>query len=571
MHEYKTDSDINCYINSATSERVKHLPISILRALLLFCVAILGVQPAYTDWLNLTGAETAQNIAEIYVLDDHVKVKLEIYPGDIETFKELVPDSWTKNLDARRPSLEERQRIFANEKLIVTDQEGNILPARFQLVEARLRVDRQSPLAGMMNPYTGRRIPGAPEDKRVIYAEIVYPFSGQPAELTFTPPLDQDGLAKATIGFVAYHRSVPIVDFRYISRAERLELNWQDPWYTKFENKNLTRHHRYPLMLFLYVEPRLVRLESLMRVVDLAEMTGFESNEEESDADMHARLREQVKAYFSSGSGLTIDDQKSHPDDIAISYFTVGLLGLKQVEDPASVDDASLLVGVSQRYYVNALPQEVSSTWNYFNPQVSRIPYVETDPAGPLPGFVDIEDPVFSWKNVLKSYQEPVLRPPEVTTGWRFDLPWIGPTTLFSQLPDEQQAQQIIADFLENLRIAYLEKNPPKFINALDQLTAKDKTKMLAPELSKLFAPPMRRGGVGALKEFGDIEISQLRELEDPDGFSATLTGTALAHAMHWGHTDRLQLQFQLLVDLVEIDNQWRLADLTIVDLKELK
>jgi hypothetical protein len=526
---------------------------------------------AQSDWLNLTGAETAQNIAEIYVLDDHVKVKLEIYPGDIETFKELVPDSWTKKLDAERPSLEERQRIFANEKLIVTDHDGDLLPARFQLVEARLRVDRQSPLAGMMNPYTGRRIRGAPEDKRVIYAEIVYPFSGQPAELTFTPPLDEDGLAKSTIGFVAYHRSVPIVDFRYFSRAERLELNWQDPWYTKFENNNLTRHHKYPLMLFLYVEPRLVRLESLMRVGDLAEMTGFETNEEEPRADMHVSLREQVKAYFSSGSGLTIDDTKVHPDDIVISYFTVGLFGLKQVEDPVSVDDASLLVGVSQRYYVNALPQEVSSTWNYFNPQVNRIPYVETDPAGPLPGFVDIEDPVFSWKNVLKSYQEPALQAVKVTTGWRFDLPLIGHTTLFRALPDNEQTQAIIADLLENIRIAYLEKNPPKLTAALEQLTAVERTQALAVELSKLFAPAMRRGGQGAVEEFDDIKIENIRELDKQDGFSATLTGSAMAKAMHWGHTDRLPLQFQMLVDLVEEGDHWRLADLTVIDLKELK
>ncbi len=28
--------------------------------------------------MNLTGAETSENIVEIYILDDHVKVKLEV-------------------------------------------------------------------------------------------------------------------------------------------------------------------------------------------------------------------------------------------------------------------------------------------------------------------------------------------------------------------------------------------------------------------------------------------------------------------------------------------------------------
>jgi hypothetical protein len=278
-----------------------------------------------------------------------------------------------------------------------------------------------------------------------------------------------------------------------------------------------------------------------------------------------------VEEFAVRESTLDIDGETHHPDAVVINYFTVGLLGLKQVEDPASVDNASLLVGVSRRYYIDALPQKVTSTWDYFNPQIDRIPYIEADPAGPLPGFVEREDPVFAWENVLKQYQEPVLRPLDVTTGWRFDLPLIGKATLYNSLPDKQQAKQIVADLFENLRIAYLEKNPLKRAVVLGQLTAGELTTEFTAELARLFSPAMRRGGEGSVNEFGDVEISQLRELADPDGFSATLNGTAVASAMHWGHTDRLRLQFQLLVDLVENDNQWRLADATILDLKQVK
>ena len=44
-----------------------------------------------SDWVNLTGAETSPNIAEIYVLDDHVKLVLEIYVGNLDAFDELIP------------------------------------------------------------------------------------------------------------------------------------------------------------------------------------------------------------------------------------------------------------------------------------------------------------------------------------------------------------------------------------------------------------------------------------------------------------------------------------------------
>ena len=40
-----------------------------------------------TPRINLTGAETASNIAEITVFDDRVEVALEVYVGDLKTFE----------------------------------------------------------------------------------------------------------------------------------------------------------------------------------------------------------------------------------------------------------------------------------------------------------------------------------------------------------------------------------------------------------------------------------------------------------------------------------------------------
>jgi hypothetical protein len=86
------------------------------------------------------------------------------------------------------------------------------------------------------------------------------------------PPLDPDSdLAAATIGFIAYHKAVPIIDFRYLGAASHLTLDWEDPWYSKFDNVNLKRHHASALMTFLYVEPYEVRHEILTRVKDLEE------------------------------------------------------------------------------------------------------------------------------------------------------------------------------------------------------------------------------------------------------------------------------------------------------------
>lgn len=187
--------------------------------------------------MNLTGAETAPNIAEIYVLDDHVKVKLEVYLGDLDKFEELIPDEWFDKPSkdsasasvSERPSLEQRMQTFATERLQFITEKSVKLSAELELAEPRLRVDRQSPFAGMINPMTRQRVKAAPADKRVLYAEISYPFQERPAELTIIPPQDDEGRSRVSIGFIAYHKSVPIIDFRYLGAPARVKLDWEDP------------------------------------------------------------------------------------------------------------------------------------------------------------------------------------------------------------------------------------------------------------------------------------------------------------------------------------------------------
>jgi hypothetical protein len=140
----------------------------------LLLIAALAVPTARADWINLTGAETAPNIAEIYVLDDRVRVKLEVYIGDLDKFADLVPDDWLRDASGRE-SLDQRLERFSREGLQFVADTGEQLIAEVVTIEPRLRVDRQSPFAGMINPMTRQRVPEAPADKRVLYVELEYP------------------------------------------------------------------------------------------------------------------------------------------------------------------------------------------------------------------------------------------------------------------------------------------------------------------------------------------------------------------------------------------------------------
>ncbi|MCK5395859.1 MAG: hypothetical protein KAJ32_07695 [Gammaproteobacteria bacterium] len=534
-------------------------------------------QFSWADWINLTGSETAPNIAEIYVFDDHVRVNLEVYISDLDKFEELLPDEWLNDSVGKRPSLQQRMHTFASERLQFITDKGVQLPAKLELLEPRMRVNRKSPFAGMTNPYTGQRVPEAPADKRVVYAEIIYPYpeknkTQKPQQLTIVPPSDRQGNATVSIGFIAYHKSVPIIDFRYLSQQATLNLNWEDPWYSRFDNKNLKRHHRDPLMLFLYVEPRQVRLESLMRVRDIEEWSDFEfDNSSMTLEERLLLLKEHVRNYFAENNALQVDDNLPKPDVVRVEFLKATLSGLKVIDVTAKLDATTALVGVSQQYFIDALPQNVATHWSLFNQRVDRIPITATDPAGPFLSYVDKTDPEYVWHNFLKTYSEPVIHPVSVETGFSITLPYFGEKKIISWAPDQQEAATIINRVLENVRVAFIEKDPTKLLRELDNIISTKKSDVLKKELAKLYSPKVSGGGVGSVQKFNDLKVIDARELDGPDGFSATISGSAIINARHWGHVDQRLVQFQLLLDLIEVKQQWHIADLTVIDIKESK
>ncbi len=145
---------------------------------LLLILVLLATSPSQADWINLSGAETSPNIVEVYVEENRVRLVLEVYVGDLEVFEDLVPDSFLKRKNPSRASLAERVHRFSSQSLRVVTETGKALPAALLKVEPRLRKERFSPFAGMVNPITRRRVAKPPADKRVLYAELSYDFSG---------------------------------------------------------------------------------------------------------------------------------------------------------------------------------------------------------------------------------------------------------------------------------------------------------------------------------------------------------------------------------------------------------
>ncbi|UCH75349.1 MAG: hypothetical protein JSU82_05760, partial [Rhodospirillales bacterium] len=485
-----------------------------------------------------------------------------------------------------------------------------------KLVEARLRKDRVSPFAGMVNPMTRQRVPESPKDKRVLYAELEYAFEGTPERLTFIPPQDESGVAAVTIGFIAYHKAVPIIDFRYLSGPATVTLDWDDPWYTKFDNPNLKRHHKSALMAFLYVEPREVRHEVLIRVRDLQDWTdlGLNGKAMIESADQ-ARIKERARAFFATRNPLQLDGAPAMPSSTRAEFLNISLTGLQVIEDDAPLDASTAILGIILSYPVRHLPQHVAVDWDLFNQRVQRIPASAIDPAGPLPGILEPDAPTLEWRNFLRNYKEPEVSPVVLDDGRSIGLPLLTVALLvlavgaaaiafrsaslsrrvwmavggagavaavllfrvavvdvpnpFAGPPDEATSARILSEVLANVNHAYLETDPAALRQALDVIVVDDALGDVEAELGRALAIKVAGGGIARVDTIEDMVLKEISSLEGRPGLRFLAEWTAKASAGHWGHAHRRTIRFRALVELVEQDGAWKLGGITVVDAKQ--
>ncbi len=378
---------------------------------LFFVVLISGLlsSPAYGDWINLTGAENAKNIAEIYIEKDHIKIKLEIFIEDLPIFQELLPDSSFPRPIPGRLGQDERMRVYADSVFQIITDSGKKLSAKLDLIEPRMRIERPS-LAGQRSPYTGQPIPGPPDDKRVIYAELSYPFDIQPKTLTFIPPSDKNGRIRASIGFLCYHSNVPVIDFRQLTSSNTLHLEWNDPWYSSFEEIVLKRRLQSGVRTFLYIEPYEVRHEILVRVKDMMTWMNFDLRGDEFiEEDEFNPVREKVAQFFLEREKVLIDGKQGKPILDRTAYVESSILRSRFIEIPERVPLNTAMIGLVITYLTDGIPQEVLTQWDLFSERIQKVPARMTDPAGPFPYDLTPDHNVLKWTNYLKKYTIPTV------------------------------------------------------------------------------------------------------------------------------------------------------------------
>lgn len=575
---------------------------STTRAFLLAAACCLMTQaPAAADAIVRTMAMRASTIAEISLEEGRAEVELEIGLADLEAFRNLMPDEIYERLGNDPEPLRERFGRFFTEDLVLTADGGPPLPGRILEMEARPRVRRDE--------ITGEPLPAAGEDpEQVVFARLEYLLPGRPATVTLG-----GRVARATgVGFVAYHRGVPVNDFRYLSLSQTLNLDWGDPWYTSFERRALRRAYYAPMSGFLYVEPYEVRKEIIARPKDLQRWLdlGLEGLEV-IPAEMQAELKRKVAAFLRGRQPVKIDGVEIEPDLAQINFLERTLTTSRVIDPPVDLEIDSAILGAIFVYPTQGLPNRVTMAWDMFDERIRMVSASAVDQAGPLPTYLEPDFSVLEWENFLKNPQMPTLVAVSVPPGplaraalyarWPLGVLallaiglagrsarrggggmrgraaialalviltaagfWIGRGAGVS----DERATEVVAGLLHNIYRAFDFREEERIYDTLERSVAGDLLTRIYLETRRGLELANQGGARAKVKE---IEMAGLEAAPaEGGGFRARATWIVGGSVGHWGHVHQRRNQYQAELDIRPVAGAWKLAGIEILQEERL-
>ncbi|MHC4959576.1 MAG: hypothetical protein ACYTGN_14515 [Planctomycetota bacterium] len=335
---------------------------------------------ARADALMTTRAMKATTIAEVFVGEGGIRVDFEIGAADAPSFSNLLAREGDN-----AESLGRRLAVFFREDWVVT-VDGAARTARVTAAKLRPRIER--------DPITGE--PAGESGEQVVFVRLEYALDARPKSIALRAPRG------ATVGFVVYHEGIAVNDFRYLAGEPVVDLDWDDPFYSRFRSRNLVRRYDAPLNAFLYVDAYEVRQEIICRPRDLADAVGLELGDVIRAAD-RAEIQRKVVAFFEKRNKVAIDGKPARGELMRVNFVRRSLKATGIVPPGEDIPVQAATLGVIFSYPVPALPREVTMTWDVFTPRVAKVPAVATDEAGGLPSVLTREDPVLTWQNFLKN------------------------------------------------------------------------------------------------------------------------------------------------------------------------
>lgn len=570
-----------------------------MKSYLLFLLALMTVNTLRADMISLIRADQCESIVELSITEYKLSLFLEIGEKDYEHFITIIPKKYHDDGYLTEHEQEALKQFF--QETFVLKADGRFLEGQVISRERIPRIYRASLYTGKVDTLNART------SKFVYKVRIDYNIS-KPKVLSIRPPiLKGDRMTAANIGFLAYHQELPVNDLRYLSQEEKLRLDWGDPWYSKFDNPNLARHHKSSMMSFLYVEPFEVRHEVLVRIKDLDEWIdlGYKPGMKINPEDLQAVL-DKVSSFLMERNKVVIDGETPSPALDRANFVEVKLSGIQILEEAKPLDYTSAIIGVIFSFPRKGIPQRAEVHWDMWSDKSDRIPCMMTDPAGPMPYDITLDDPVLVWKNYLKNYKEPTVAATEVSNRV-LKVPYITlPIFLFLGYQTLRNRKKVKKKWLAysillivgvfasiihfdvklplekkgNLRqyeaasiVSSLLQNTYRSFDYKEQELVYDKlqTSVEGEVLNEIYLDHIRSMKVqqagGAQAKVKSITIDSVEVKDEEKGrIPLQTTWNVMGTVGHWGHQHIRKNRYEALIYIAAIEGMWKVSDLDILE-----
>jgi hypothetical protein len=552
---------------------------------------------ATADAVIRSQAMGASTIAEFFVEADRVRVELEIGQQDLPAFQAVLPDEIRALLGLEPEAFDERLARFFAEGMPIVADDGPPLAGRLVSVEGRERL-RRDEISGEV-----RQRREDESEEMVLFLRLEYPLSGAPEQLAI------HGLRAsqpASVGFIAYHDSVAVNDFRYLSPRQVLLLDWSDPWYSRFESRSLRRQYYAPMTGFLYVEPYEVRKEIVARPLDLQRFVdlGLEGLEI-IPAEMQPELLRRAGEFLREHQRVEIDGRTIEPELARIHFLERTLRTSRVIDPPEPLDVHAAMLGAIFVYPTDGLPERVTLDWDLWHDRLGQIPAASVDQAGPLPSFLEPDSRVLEWQNFLTHPELPTLRdvarPPllwERGLGLAtapLALAALGVFVLAivrrrrsllfsaaaltalgvlafaasrgSRLSDERTAE-VVGGLLHNVYRAFDFRDEERIYDTLARSASGDLLEQIYLETRSGLELQSQGGARAKVKEVSLEEIET--RTSEGGAFTARATWKVGGSVGHWGHVHQRRNRYRADLTVAPVDGAWRLTQVEILEEERL-
>jgi hypothetical protein len=561
---------------------------------LLFIALLFATGAAWSDAIIRSQAMFATTIAEIYIEDEFVRLELAIGLENLTAFKNLLPDELYQQMNfGDIPFPDRLQNFLGNEFVIIAD--GESLAGRLTRIGPSEKVRRDE--------ITGEPLPVSGEPEMVVTAEFVWPLKTRPdnVDLQFRTP-------GTSVGFVVYHKGVAVNDFRYLSHSQRLNLDWDDPWYSSFSTRSLRRQYYSPMAGFIYVEPYEVRKEIIVRPKDLQRWVDLGLEDLDTiPAAMQADILQKATAFLADHHPVTIDGESAKPSLMRANFLERTLRTSRVIDPPVDLDINAAIIGVISVYPHKAFADNVTMEWDMFDDRIQMVPVAGVDPTGPLPQLLEPGYSTLEWQNFIRIPVMPELvsisAPPGLISGWMVYLRWLfagialillarwvrsvarklenkASSGLAAALAiiisagswwmgeqgrlNTEATETVVTGLLTNVYRAFDFRDENDIYDVLAQSVDGDLLREVYLEMRRGLVLASQGGASAKVKEVELINL--VAEPAKNQGVTAEATWQVRASVGHWGHIHERRNEYRATLRLQPLDGAWKLIDVEILD-----